>query len=271
MNADHHFAIGSTHKVCEDYARSGETPGGRPYAVVADGCSSSPDTDFGSRFLTMTAIECLTLYGMIKPEWVAWRTKDRVSLPLPVRCLDATLLTLLGNDDEIYASVAGDGVVVAKYRDGKVMVLDVDYKGAPGYLSYLLDQSRFDLYISEGYGIRTAKVYVDGVETTVIEDGFKITTPDEFETGMNFSLAECEMVMVCTDGVHSFVDADHNPVPMLDVVQHLVSIKSYTGEFLQRRLRRFLTKTCPNLGWTHGDDLGVAAIYIPEPEEAPDA
>jgi len=48
MIADHHFCIGKTHKVCEDYATSGITEDGVTYAIASDGCSSSKDTDFGA-------------------------------------------------------------------------------------------------------------------------------------------------------------------------------------------------------------------------------
>ena len=51
---DAFFSIGKTHMVCQDYARSGTTRAGHPYAIVCDGCSSSPDTDLGSRFLAMS-------------------------------------------------------------------------------------------------------------------------------------------------------------------------------------------------------------------------
>lgn len=264
MSADHFFAIGRTHKVCEDYARSGSFPDKGTFAVVADGCSSSPDTDFGSRFLSMTAIECLSIYGCIKPEWVAWRTKDRVTLPLSTRCLDATLLALYVTKDRVYVSVTGDGVVIVKHRDGDTTVYDFDYEGAPGYLSYLLDPSRMGVYLGEGYGKRTITAYRNGSRMDITEQEIVSGDPDTFHAEL--VLGQPEMVMVCTDGVHSFLDADHDPVPMLDVIEHLVAIKSCTGEFVQRRLRRFLTKTCPSLGWSHGDDLGVAAIYVPYPE-----
>ena len=47
-NADSYFCIGSTHDVCQDYAISSPD---RLRAIISDGCSSAPDTDFGSRLL----------------------------------------------------------------------------------------------------------------------------------------------------------------------------------------------------------------------------
>ena len=50
MFADCAFAAGRGHDVCQDYAAAG---GGadEPYAILADGCSTSPDTDVGARLL----------------------------------------------------------------------------------------------------------------------------------------------------------------------------------------------------------------------------
>ena len=47
MTSDSFFAIGKAHTVCEDYARDGKIPDTeRVFAIVSDGCSSSPDTDW---------------------------------------------------------------------------------------------------------------------------------------------------------------------------------------------------------------------------------
>ena len=63
MNADSTFTIGSSHQVCQDYAVAGlrndrglaSQRNRLAYAVVSDGCSSSIDSDFGSRLLSKAA------------------------------------------------------------------------------------------------------------------------------------------------------------------------------------------------------------------------
>ena len=64
MHADSFFAIGSTHKINQDYAWGGmpnthwseySMSAPRAIAIVSDGCSSSKDTDFGSRLLAQSA------------------------------------------------------------------------------------------------------------------------------------------------------------------------------------------------------------------------
>ena len=54
MNANSTFSIGKNHIVCEDYALAYTGPI-ITYAIVSDGCSSSPDVDFGARCLAMSA------------------------------------------------------------------------------------------------------------------------------------------------------------------------------------------------------------------------
>ena len=65
MNADSAFRMGSTHAVCQDYAvasawtaaahTDGAAPPPRPYIILSDGCSSTPDTDVGARLLVKAA------------------------------------------------------------------------------------------------------------------------------------------------------------------------------------------------------------------------
>src|SRR5437868_4207156 len=53
MNSDCAFQIGAAHTVCQDYAVAHS--GVPAYAILADGCSSSPDTDIGARLLVKAA------------------------------------------------------------------------------------------------------------------------------------------------------------------------------------------------------------------------
>ena len=69
MNTDCAFYIGTTHEVCQDYALTGE------YSVaIADGCSGSVLSDFGSRVLSVTAMnkiaELKTLHDIDENELV---------------------------------------------------------------------------------------------------------------------------------------------------------------------------------------------------------
>jgi len=54
MNDDSIFTIGKTHRICQDYAHTGNK-NGMFYAILSDGCSSSEHTDLGSRIMVKTA------------------------------------------------------------------------------------------------------------------------------------------------------------------------------------------------------------------------
>ena len=75
-----------------------------------------------------------------------------------------------------------------------------------------------------------------------------------------------ELVVLLSDGARSFqrrtAPGRFGPIGLEPVVQELLSLKSTSGEFMLRRIRRFLTRTCARLGWHHSDDLAAAAIWL---------
>ena len=57
MKLDSAFQIGKTHDVCEDFALTGtfeDEKNTARYVIVSDGCSSSQNTDLGSRLLSFS-------------------------------------------------------------------------------------------------------------------------------------------------------------------------------------------------------------------------
>lgn len=277
ISTDTYFGIGKTHEVCQDYARCGVAPDGKAYALVSDGCSSSPDTDFGSRLLTMAAVHQRNLFpeAPLDPHWAIWRAFSMVQSPLTPACLDATLLGITETQDGVRVSIAGDGVVCARNRaTGLMRIWDFDFRGAPGYPSYLLDARRLVNYRREGFGDRIVRICQEEKSGDFIqeegEEGlFGPSGGDSNEDGfdgvaarLTFSSFEWDLVMIASDGVHSFQRNDNlQSVPMLDVLWNLMAIKSFTGQFVSRRCRAF-EKFCIKEGWHHNDDLGVAAAYM---------
>ena len=272
-HADSCFFIGRTHKVCQDYARAGKTPSGLSYAIIADGCSSSPDTDFGARFLTMAAMDGICTqdsHTRLDLNRIVQLARSQVLPPLPLECLDATLLTLTETPEGVRAEIAGDGCVVGLKRDGTVQIWDIDFKGAPGYLSYLLSMARWANYTKQGFGVRTVSLYENGTATTT----FQTITLDDFAMTLEFPREEYATVFVITDGAKSFerdTGLGMDPVPFQAVIEQLTAIKGYTGEFLARRGWAFETRFCRDQKWHHNDDLGMAAVHLletkPEPTE----
>lgn len=266
MNADSFFSIGKTHRVCQDYARHGTVSGGKLYpvdpvfAIVSDGCSSCPDTDVGARMLTLAATRDFVEradfnYDTILNSAVA----TAAPLGLSPYSLSATLLTARVCGTRIIAEAVGDGVIAVKSRDGTVTVYDVDHNGAPKYLLYTIEGEAGNRRYHDMFpDPRRVRGYINGKEVNSMTVG-----DSEYISGWLWYTDEIELVMVMTDGVHSFVDAGFKRVPMIDVVSKLMDIRSYNGEFVERRLKHFLNKEAPKLGWIHSDDIGVAAIHIP--------
>lgn len=261
MNADSFFTIGSTHKVCQDYTRHGYEKS-RWFAAVSDGCSSSPDTDFGSRLMVVSAIDYYLSRDRLDGELIAIRGHDCVSMfNLCPDSIDATLLFAYFDGDNIKVKAWGDGVVIEKRKSGEIFYHEISCSnGAPSYLSYLLSKSRYERFLQEFGGRRTVKTYLLGNENPLSVSGSDIK--DSFGLDFSFVTADTEMVMLCTDGVQSFLDSEFKPIPLSEIVRNMTDIRSFTGEFVKRNTKFFLTRDCKNKGWTHGDDLGVAAIHV---------
>ena len=274
MRADCYFATGKTHAVCEDYARVGVieegSTAGLPYALIADGCSSSPDTDIGARLLVLAAEYAIQAWNPQSVE--AWRIIQGAhgmwtSVGPPNRaCLDATLLTMTCPDqDTLKATLYGDGLVAGRDHEGALWIIHIEYpSGAPDYLSYQLDPQRSGNYLKQFGNLRKMRVYRDGVwkENPETAGPFSIECyKDSFETVMLFS-----------DGVLTFQEFDEEglfptPVPVEKVIEEIFAIKNWNGPFLTRRVRKFLTEYCRKHRWHHNDDFSVAAITRMEQQD----
>ena len=97
VHVDDFLHIGQTHNVCEDYILSDVDP--FPYIVLSDGCSSSRDSDFGSRILTHVTKRLLTdshvpLHVLSQHAICEAGVVSRM-LKLHETSLDATLMFLL--------------------------------------------------------------------------------------------------------------------------------------------------------------------------------
>ena len=103
-----------------------------------------------------------------------------------------------------------------------------------------------------------------------------LTDPPVDRTGYSafrqtYYKGEVELVAVASDGLCSFqrrVGGAYEAVPLLQVLDKVLAFKGYQGEFVKRRMRRFLTQEAPLLGWHHDDDVSLAAIHV-DAEERP--
>lgn len=267
--ADAHYTIGKTHEVCQDYAIA-EDDVGPALVVVCDGCSSSPNTDWGARFLARAAAQSFDPFDPF--EVIRRADHYRKSLELHPHALDATLLrakeTPTG-DAEV--NVCGDGVIVARRRDGS----GYDHwnlsfsHNAPAYLSYLLDADRLAAYQQAGGGL----LQVQGCPLPQVPFPDAVApVPVGIYFRKVFSRVEYDVVLVMTDGATSFQRLEgtrYVPVPLEDVIAQVLDFKTLTHGFLRRRIGRFLTKFCPQNGWQHYDDFSVAGLVLDPPKETP--
>ena len=273
MHADAFFCIGRTHTVCQDYALCGKTPQGFPYAVVSDGCSSSPDTDFGARILAKVTARRLCSGEPLTDEFlIAEAAGVARQCSLPDTALDATLMyahSMVGRAVQVV--VYGDGAVISKDRAGNIAVRTIDYAhGAPGYLTYHLDSRRKEVYLEESdsgvksifrhnLGLAPRSDLMEGPPTT--ERGLR-------PYSIFFVPNEHEYVMLASDGLASFLrqvvtdtSSDQEAVDVLDLVRELTNFKGFKGQFIQRRCRKFF-KFCAAEGWFNADDFSLAGIYL---------
>jgi len=271
MHADRYFAIGTTYPICQDYAIANNV-GGKTAVYLADGCSSSPATDFGARFLTLAAMRHERgAVGWDKATITAasWMAN---AAQLPLRCLDATLLGIEKFGPAPVAFAYGDGVIATRERGTGVIVYHVIEcaDGAPDYLNYLLNADRKETYEAHMGGLKEEKIPAKTV--TTYRDG-EIFAHEEypiFEPFVIPILGWADLVAVMSDGAGSFQKLEGGStvsIPVGEVVDQVMAIKNTTGDFVVRRVRNgFLNRFCRKEGWTHYDDFAVGMVHIPEPE-----
>jgi len=280
MNADCAFWIGSTHRVCQDYALAVNEEAA--CVILADGCSSSPDTDIGARLLTRSAlprVPALPLAAPLEPgarqEWAAYHdgairaaADCAQRLGLGLTCLDATLLTIKAAGGAFVAGCSGDGVVALGRRDGRTEVYAVSFAANyPQYASYGLDAARRERWEAQPGNAMSVQKWVLGAEETEGEGEAQPSQGTcELFTG---DAADYRFVAVLSDGVQSFArlaqtDTSRTtlPVTVVDVLAELLAFKGGgQGQFVQRRARAF-GKACGARGWHHADDVAVGVVWL---------
>lgn len=257
MNTDAFFAVGRQHHICQDYAIAG-----KGVAALSDGCSSSPNTDLGARFLCRL--------GVTKGPHAAIHAATSLLAPLdlPKESLDATLLLARWDDpaQSVKVFIAGDGVLVGRRRDGGSTVIVSEFpSGAPFYLNYGTNDARRQGYLQEFGGKHVFTVSTPESET-VQESQVEEPPVVMFE----FLASTFDLVLLLSDGAKTFrrpvpqARGATEPVPLQEVVDNLLQVKGYVGEFITRRAKRFLQDATAR-GWHHDDDFSVAAIHLGDP------
>jgi len=286
--SDGYTVQGASHHVCQDYASAGTPPGedGDAWAVVSDGCSSAPDTDWGARLLARAAGAHV---GSLVPEcpgdpasWLAAaeRYHDRVigeaaaharALGLTPPALTATLLTARTLGNRLVVAAYGDGVVALRERNtGRWRVLALSFAdGKAAYPSYRLDPDTLALFRGlEANERRVAALTLPGGEG----EGAAEAPPAALESDFLLWALPREAydtVALLSDGATSFTKPPdggnggaRSPVELYEVLPLLLDFRLMTCGFARRSLHSW-QKASRKRGWEHYDDLSLAALYLP--------
>lgn len=262
--ADSAFAIGAAHGVCEDYARAGVGPTG-PYAIVCDGCSGSPDTDIGARVLALVAERHIRTDRRIDSSAIGRVVEDGMIDIAPPGAFDwnrpnpfdATLLIARFRGTGPFVDVWGDGAMAYCTRDRELRGTRIRAKeGAPPYLSYAWSNERLTGYL-ELVGTRNNR-HACGLDGDFWWEGGEGIQPYTICLPGNV-----EVVAVFSDGVESFRDSSGVAIQASTVIHELMAFKTMRGAFVTRRFHA-CRRAWKARGWTHTDDLAMAAIYLGE-------
>jgi len=264
MHSDAYFVTGKTHHLCEDYALAGSTickGSVCHHIMLADGCSTSPHTDVGARLVLHCLKRCVekVFYpdeSQAKTALVMAQTAAE-TLGLNPQCLDCTILYGSSPENSSVFSVhfAGDGGVAVRYRDGTISLYLIEYsESAPEYPNYLVDRDRYEAYrrfCAERGNLRK-KTKFNMWPNGTITDYNSIPSMTMWNS-VTVSKTECDIVAVFSDGINTF-----HGMTAAEVVRELMAFKNVKGEFVKRRMKRFL-KTCDT---DFDDDVSMAAIWL---------
>jgi hypothetical protein len=285
MNVDTFLKIGDSHKVCEDFILSGEVEGIQ-FIILSDGCSSSKDTDMGSRILchitkkylldrfkktTEMPTASFLGFNVIHPAKLAAQMFE-----LPPTCLDATLVVGIYEPlgKEIYVYAYGDMALAMETKDHKLKIIDIEYvsdiegaSNAPYYLSYQLDEKRDENYHNMKVDkiIRTRVSPIMDFPKITIDDGCSVAY--DYVQPMIFDANELKNILICSDGFSSFIEPGENGTVKSNpaiIANEFLSFKNIRGEFLKRRAKRALKELEQIHKASHYDDLSIGAFTFLE-------
>jgi hypothetical protein len=272
MNADCTFNIGWSHSLCQDYviARNASNRTQDPYVILSDGCSSSSDTDIGSRLLVKATETILPkcdvedLHRGAAQVALGWANL----LGIAPQSVDATLMTAHINGDNLFVACSGDGVIVLESHEGVLDVYEISSpSGYPFYPSYVHQAERLAELVKASGCSKEVKHYrrvSPDEHLTLLES----TRSESLTEVLKLKVSDYKYAAVASDGIGSFLHTQKSTngksvaaVCVTDVFHEFWSFKNSHGRFVERRMKRF-KKDSQAKGWQHADDLAVAVIHL---------
>jgi hypothetical protein len=177
-------------------------------------------------------------------------------IALPRESLDATLLMVCVINDGIFMFKYGDGSIVFRNHTTNQMIRHyTEYPyNAPYYYNYTRERSDEQKYISM-FG--DMNVVVDGNEMPVKD----YVANDSLHWKM-FPISELSpgvwTITLMSDGVETFYNGN-DKLDFSDVLNELTSFKNFRGEYVQRKIKKYINGLAKN-NIKHYDDISVASI-----------
>jgi len=256
-------------KNCQDYCLVDENKFFK-YAVLSDGCGSSKDTGFGSQLLVQVTKSFLnsekyndySTFNNLRQlgNDVIFKCRDIIrSIPICEECLDATLSVCIITDDKILVNMYGDGSLIEVDKKNEIhFIKTISFDGnAPFYLSYNLNEKRKKSYF-ESFGNQRIDFYSRNGLSTLNDVEPNLPSLDIGD------LEDVSLIILTSDGIESFYNyKTGDRISSIDIAKELIDIKSKSGEFIKRRVRKIMDNFAAKDIY-NSDDLSVCAILVEE-------
>lgn len=259
MNVDH-FTKGKAEN-CQDYALSGLQP--FPYAIIADGCSSTQYSDVGSMVLAHAARYVLgrfadhviSDYAAFGKAVLAQAENVANTLGRPKNILDSTLGVVWKSPAGVDFRFYGDGIFFYLTQAGDLWFDKIEFQNnMPYYLRYWSDPESRVCY-QQQTKTQSIERYCNGE----LQDTF-INNADVPVRFVNQS--QPRIAGVASDGFGSLFDKESEKLLEIGrVMKEATAFKNKAGEFVIRRLRRMLVDYEKN-GIKQLDDIAMAVINL---------
>jgi len=277
IHLDSYYTIGNAHNYCQDYAKTFEIldSSGLTWQISAlsDGCSGAPDTDIGSRFMVYGLKSWFSLH------WLQQQPDENFNFQKYARyvyeqsqclfdgnSLTATLLMAITNDksDKVIVHVCGDGALFIARNNGQHEFLTFDYNNLPLYPIYLKSQRLYDEYVSQH---DTKNLIIARYNFSSDFKSYSQMLPESIPFAslpsaysLTLDKSDVKSIFLFSDGISSFSQQGNQTNPA-EMITKFLPIKTFQGEYLVRRSKKFLKEMTKD-GCFHQDDFSVAGMIF---------
>lgn len=256
--------------VCEDFILKGED-----YIILSDGCSSSKNTDFGSRILVHLAekflkqaahVDDIEMYHNIGNKVIIAANMITTLFKDDYDWLNATLTVMFHRHGLVHIYMYGDGFIILKDKNGEVSYFEVIFNNnAPYYLNYILDPQKTKNYVKEFNPDLTIISNNDYGKERVENSQYAIPPididlPYSFPVYFKFPLDDFESILISSDGISP------DTFKGLNLDTFLNDITTYAnpvGVVLQRSCKRLFERLTKK-GIVNYDDVTIGLIFNPD-------